>query len=395
MFGRTFCFLEILLEILTKDELQTSLTAVQFLMQNYALRTDELATDMQLLRNQLEAQQLAPSGKRTLEVAVNFYLDNENDPRLGSVEAVKTLQMKLWPNRYAKGGPGSGNFGHAGRPGEVGGSAPDPDIAKIDPQESNLMSKDIKELAMMVRYMRKELVDSGKKARRETRAILRKPFEAVLAEARKLPKGDKTREEIEGRVADTIGMVEYRVESILQNEMERNLQTLLGDKYDAVMARISIMADFEEAMDEEQQARNIERWWGLKPSGVGDQLDSFRMDEKWDGAFVEEAVAKAVDMRKGMVLEIMAQASKSSIKGGEGSGTFEHRGRPGEVGGSGPRLHQEESHVYEDIMQLVDLLRDGTPTLSTAEHARHVIEIFDGAYRSAASGQAVELRTTF
>ncbi len=61
----------------------------------------------------------------------------------------------------------------------------------------------------------------------------------------------------------------------------------------------------------------------------------------------------------------------------------------------GPHLHQEESHVYEDIMQLVDLLRDGTPTLSTAEHARHVIEIFDGAYRSAESGQAVELRTTF
>jgi predicted dehydrogenase len=61
----------------------------------------------------------------------------------------------------------------------------------------------------------------------------------------------------------------------------------------------------------------------------------------------------------------------------------------------GPHLHQEESHVYEDVMQLVDLLRDGTPTLSTAEHARHVIEIFDGAYRSAESGQAVELRTTF
>ena len=61
----------------------------------------------------------------------------------------------------------------------------------------------------------------------------------------------------------------------------------------------------------------------------------------------------------------------------------------------GPHLAQEESHVYEDVMQLVDLLRDGTPTLSTAEHARHVIEIFDAAYRSAQSGQAQELRTKF
>jgi predicted dehydrogenase len=61
----------------------------------------------------------------------------------------------------------------------------------------------------------------------------------------------------------------------------------------------------------------------------------------------------------------------------------------------GPHLEQEESHVYEDIMQLVDWIRDGKPTIATAEHARHVIEIFDAAYRSAQSGQAQTLRTTF
>jgi predicted dehydrogenase len=61
----------------------------------------------------------------------------------------------------------------------------------------------------------------------------------------------------------------------------------------------------------------------------------------------------------------------------------------------GPHLEQEEAHVYEDIMQLVDWIRDGKPTIATAEHARHVIEIFDAAYRSAQSGQAQSLRTTF
>jgi predicted dehydrogenase len=61
----------------------------------------------------------------------------------------------------------------------------------------------------------------------------------------------------------------------------------------------------------------------------------------------------------------------------------------------GKHREQEEAHVYEDIMQLVDWLREGKPTISTAEHARHVIEIFDAAYRSAASGQAQTLRTTF
>jgi predicted dehydrogenase len=61
-------------------------------------------------------------------------------------------------------------------------------------------------------------------------------------------------------------------------------------------------------------------------------------------------------------------------------------GRHGEI---------EETHVYEDIMQLVDLVLDGKPTPSTPEHARHVIEIIEGAYRSAETGETVKLRTTF
>jgi predicted dehydrogenase len=61
----------------------------------------------------------------------------------------------------------------------------------------------------------------------------------------------------------------------------------------------------------------------------------------------------------------------------------------------GAHRGNEEAHVYEDIMQLVDWIRADKPTIATAEHARHVIEIFDAGYRSAASGQAQTLRTTF
>ncbi len=61
----------------------------------------------------------------------------------------------------------------------------------------------------------------------------------------------------------------------------------------------------------------------------------------------------------------------------------------------GAHREMEEAHVYEDVMQLVDWLLFDKPTLSSAEHARHVIEIFDAAYRSAASGMAQDLRTTF
>lgn len=61
----------------------------------------------------------------------------------------------------------------------------------------------------------------------------------------------------------------------------------------------------------------------------------------------------------------------------------------------GQHKKMEEAHVYEDVMQLVDLVLDGTPTPSNAEHARHVIDIIESAYRSAETGQAQDLRTTF
>lgn len=55
----------------------------------------------------------------------------------------------------------------------------------------------------------------------------------------------------------------------------------------------------------------------------------------------------------------------------------------------------EEAHVYEDVMQLVDWVLEDKPSLATAEHARHVIDIIESAYRSAETGQAQDLNTSF
>jgi len=54
-----------------------------------------------------------------------------------------------------------------------------------------------------------------------------------------------------------------------------------------------------------------------------------------------------------------------------------------------------EQHVYEDIMQLVDWLREDKATPVTAEHARHVIEIIEAAYTASETGQTQQLKTTF
>jgi predicted dehydrogenase len=79
------------------------------------------------------------------------------------------------------------------------------------------------------------------------------------------------------------------------------------------------------------------------------------------------------------------------LPGGE-DGYDRYRTLPHVVG-----AHQslEEMHVYEDIMQLVDWIREDRPSIVTAEHARHVIEIIEAAYRAAETGQTQTLTTVF
>lgn len=60
-----------------------------------------------------------------------------------------------------------------------------------------------------------------------------------------------------------------------------------------------------------------------------------------------------------------------------------------------PHQNMGEAHVFEDTMQLVDLIREGKPTAASAEHAAHVIEIIEAGYRAAETGQAQTLKTTF
>jgi predicted dehydrogenase len=62
---------------------------------------------------------------------------------------------------------------------------------------------------------------------------------------------------------------------------------------------------------------------------------------------------------------------------------------------TGPHREIPESHVFEDIMQLVEWVRTGTPSPVNAEHARHVIDIIESGYRAAETGQRQELTTTF
>jgi predicted dehydrogenase len=62
----------------------------------------------------------------------------------------------------------------------------------------------------------------------------------------------------------------------------------------------------------------------------------------------------------------------------------------------GVHLDLPERHVFEDIMQVVDLVRfGGEADIGRPEQARHVIEIIEAGYRAARTGATQDLRTTF
>ena len=54
-----------------------------------------------------------------------------------------------------------------------------------------------------------------------------------------------------------------------------------------------------------------------------------------------------------------------------------------------------ESHVYSDIMHMVDCALHGKQPAVSAEHARHVIEIIELGYAAAETGQTQAMTTDF
>ncbi len=55
----------------------------------------------------------------------------------------------------------------------------------------------------------------------------------------------------------------------------------------------------------------------------------------------------------------------------------------------------QESHVYSDIMHMVDCVLHGKQPAVSAEHARHVIEVIELGYRAAQTGQTQAVTTDF
>jgi len=97
--------------------------------------------------------------------------------------------------------------------------------------------------------------------------------------------------------------------------------------------------------------------------------------------------------RPGAGLEMTSDAALGGLMGFSGGSYVvpARRELPHVVG-----IHQTipESHVYADIMHLVDCIVEDRKPIPTGEHARHVVEVIEKAYLSARTGQHQEVGTT-
>jgi predicted dehydrogenase len=115
-------------------------------------------------------------------------------------------------------------------------------------------------------------------------------------------------------------------------------------------------------------------------------------------AFVHAAVAgRVTEFRQFHLFGTEASIIGTRLVPGKGPGGERELKLPGdhEPHVLGEHAKKAESHVFEDLMQLVDWVNGGQPSLANVDHARHVIDIIESGYQAAKTGQTQELRTTF
>lgn len=212
------------------------------------------------------------------------------------------------------GGKGSGNFGHSGRPGEVGGSAPAGNgQSKTDPEEK----KEIKGGTKAEHEAIMEMVKSYAVDERGIDGV----YEDVEAAA--YPHEDHTTFQKAKRWLEAGGG------EVSYEGAYKTLKDLYGDSFKPETY-------LTKGGDEEN----------------GDWKYKDGQPYVWSTYLYKfaKAIADEMDKRKrgnsleGMVVNAVIEA----LNGGKGSGNFGHAGRPGEVGGSAPSGSTSGS-VQDDI----------------------------------------------
>lgn len=293
-------------------------------------------------------KQLGGAGTTTPQVS-----NNATEQR-GSVAAPRRHSFH-WNVQYLRrsfkslGGPGSGNFGHAGRPGEVGGSAEGGDdliwiVAKMRADsEGFLSSAEAKRLASSLRdplgswYAMRSYWDHGSASMNKALRAGRVPKGAKLIDEFIAAKSDSPDVLWRGGVKPSViksWKVGQEVKDLayMSTSASRDTAQTFGDDVLIKITAAKGIGARSPAWDWEKEVtlpRNLPlKVVAIKPFNRG---GDYR-----DGILVEAQV-------------VSRRGSKFKSLGGVGSGNFGHAGRPGEVGGSA------EGGSFSDAMKRVDL----------------------------------------
>ena len=248
----------------------------------------------------------------------------------GKYQNIENLFSKKSVKSIFKGGPGSGNFGHEGRPGEVGGSgearsSTGHDAAGgnnhfVENQSFDPVGKDLKVLYHVTRSSKiKSLFEKGI----ELRSGERTGVGGALA------------------LEQSVWMYERDIKELLPHFEERSYKSAiikaLVPEADIVRTSISGVVYSRVAVP----ASNVEGAYKF-PKSSATKIDK---DHLFDLSLHKQIVS---------VVQLPQVSSPSKFKkkvqkGGPSSGNFGHSGRLGQVGGSGEGIGNLDFGSYHDI----------------------------------------------
>lgn len=226
-------------------------------------------------------------------------------------EAAVLARMLLAARTRVLGGPGSGNFGHAGRPGQVGGSA------------SGLPT----DKAAVVKRFDMQQIPAGAMHR-----IMINPQTGTVILSKMHPdpgSNDAMGETHSGVYADAMG---DNTEGFHQTEFDNYYRGFItGPEPGFPKGRLELMNPANYEVDPDDITEDDIAQESDAVASIIDQLVR-------NGGLKRETLIEGLHPVVQESLPFMFPSRKSRALGGPGSGNFGHSGRPGQIGGSAPSL---------------------------------------------------------
>ena len=317
---------------------------------------------------------------RTLE-ELNLLIPSLFQPFADDVELLKKIINNNDPDLdgpdHDDGGPGSGNHGHAGVPGEIGGSAPGA-TGNREYSEKYIASLPEKTKAAIREYTTTAYSGINSYMRGQT-DYLPDSHKQIIAEVRDALAATSIPEAITTFRGTSISeLASYAGETRL-SRMERcsELDKLVGREIEAK----SFLSSSEKQPDEIGHSGGVKVVITTPKGGNALTLGDLSKHKEEAEVLLPPQKYKVTDVEygkdpedeeyvKGEITIRMAALPSKHGDGGPGSGNFGHEGRPGEIGGSAPDGSADSKQSTEKMSKLKDGFKDLKPNQKYAYLSR-------------------------